>query len=369
MKAILKSIFLVIMITEVRSVLGLRKGERYEHSREELELTKIVRIEQSACQKSENHIFVHSAARSSGKYYERRQTTRDTWVRDAINNNIRVTFVLAEPHDQQTQNQIISESQKYKDILQFGFKDDYHNLTLKAIALLGWISLNCLVGDYIVKTDDDILVNINRLKEMIDNKTFQSGITGRLFKDSKPVRDINSEYANKWFVPKDLYPEDYYPPYLSGAAYVMSTDIIEKLYKHSINNSGPILDIDDLYLTGIIADKYNIERYDSWEFYSSNSDVDYCGIEVCKMYTLLTLHGCESVNKTLLLWDNWKKSSLESCQYFFAKLHRNTIYGTIALIAAIVLLIIFVLSMIGIICQYYANYRDCKWQKVVTNVS
>jgi beta-1,3-galactosyltransferase 1 len=366
MKVILKSKF-VIIITTLKIVLGLRIVGRYEHSREELELTKIVRIEQS-CQDSEFQIFVHSAARTSGKYYDRRQTTRQTWVRDAIHNNMKVTFVLAEAQDEQTQNQIITESEKYKDILQFGFKDDYHNLTLKAIALLGWISLNCLVGDYIVKTDDDILININRLKEKIDNKTFQNGITGKLFKDSKPVRDINSEYANKWLVPKDLYPEDYYPPYLSGAAYVMSTDIIEKLYKSSINNSGPILDIDDLYLTGIIAEKYNIQRHDNSEFYSSNSDGGYCGIEVCKMYTLLTLHGCESVNETLLLWNSWKNCSMESCEYYFDKLHRNTLYGTIAFIVAIVLLIIFILSMIGIICQYYTNYRDWQWQKVVTNV-
>ncbi len=68
------------------------------------------------------------------------------------------------------------------------------------------------------------------------------------------------------------------------------------------------------------------------------------------------------VNYGLKCIKMWNKSSLES------KLHRNTIYGKIALIAAIVLLIIFILSMAGIICQYYANYRDWKWQKIVTNV-
>lgn len=353
------------VITNRGLVFGLRIGSKFQHNLEELEATKIVEIQPNKCQNNMTQVFVHSAATTQGKYFERRKATRETWGRDAKYHNLRVTFVLGQPRDIQTQRQILSESERFGDILQFGFIDDYHNLTLKAIAILGWASLNCLVGDYIVKTDDDIVVNTKRLRYNIDKRVFPSGLTGKLFTNSKPIRDIEDEYADKWLVPKEIYDKEVYPPYLSGSAYVMSIDVIQRLYISSTNNSDPILDIDDLYMTGFVTKKFNIEVHDSPEFYLTGSvDKLFCGIDVCKMYYISTLHGCYSVNHTLDLWNSWKNSTFDSCKNFFNDSPKTTKLGKISFIIAIVLLIVFILSIVSMICQYFTKQNVHKWQKV-----
>ncbi|CAG2175165.1 unnamed protein product, partial [Oppiella nova] len=271
------------------------------------------------CSHNWTQIFVHSAAKTSGKYYDRRTATRDTWASEALKHHMRVTFVLAyhknpdSNESQEIQRNITTESEKYGDILQFGFVDAYYNLTLKAISLLNWVSKQCLVNDYVIKTDDDIVVNTERLRQRIDKKAFKSGITGYMAKgvDTKPPRNANSN----WYMPSDVYPLDRYPPYLLGAAYVMSTDIIDKLYRFAMNASIlPVLRIDDLYLTGFVSQTAGIDRYDDQEFPNHGSDVSQvCDVNVCRLYDYVSYHGCHTGNNVRHLWNSWKNTTINSC--------------------------------------------------------
>ena len=112
-------------------------------------------------------------------YYERRQFVRNSWVKEAKDNGFKQMFVLALPLNQSIQENLEKESELYSDIIQFGFIDNYYNLTLKTIAIIGWIENNCLNTNYVFKTDCDTLVNVKRLKNMVNHKEFKSGITGR----------------------------------------------------------------------------------------------------------------------------------------------------------------------------------------------
>jgi len=59
------------------------------------------------------------------------------------------------------------------------FYDTYHNLTLKSMAILKWVNLTCpQINDYgkpdyfyypkhILKTDDDMFINFDRLLKII----------------------------------------------------------------------------------------------------------------------------------------------------------------------------------------------------------
>jgi hypothetical protein len=116
---------------------------------------KVAKIDQK-CKSSEILIFVHS----SGLYFVKRQATRETRISIAIKNNITVIFVIAEPKDNKTQKDLESEAFQYIDIIQFGFIDDYYNLTLKDFAFLRWAQNKCLDTKYIMKTDDDIILNV-----------------------------------------------------------------------------------------------------------------------------------------------------------------------------------------------------------------
>jgi beta-1,3-galactosyltransferase 1 len=105
-------------------------------------------------------------------------------------------------------------------MIQFGFQDFYYNVTLKNIAHLRWAHENCLHSKYILKTDDDIIVNVEYLLKNLRN--FQNGITGHLQNNASVVRDVDS----LWFMPECMYPSSNYPDFAVGPSYLMTKNIV-----------------------------------------------------------------------------------------------------------------------------------------------
>ena len=70
--------------------------------------------------------------------------------------------------DANLMNAIQYENEIYHDIIQEDFLDSYKNLTYKGIMALKWVSTFCSNTKYILKVDDDIVVNtftlLNHLK-------------------------------------------------------------------------------------------------------------------------------------------------------------------------------------------------------------
>jgi hypothetical protein len=276
----------------------------FKHSKEELELTKVVKINQ-ICQKSELSVFIHSSPTSSGSYFEKRQATRQTWASNAIKSIVNIFFVIAEPKDDKTQKELESEAFVNKDLIQFGFQDSYYNVTLKHVALLRWAHENCLHSKYILKTDDDIVVNIEHLLKNLH--TLKKGITGYLIRYMPAFRDIK----NPWYIPHCIHPDPIYPEYMSGPGYVMTKNIIKPLLDALEEYSGPVFDIDDAFITGVLAEKAGVERYASNKFKFTNQ----CGkrADVCFMFDIFVLINCNTVNDMIEFWKKWKQTKPDSC--------------------------------------------------------
>lgn len=51
------------------------------------------------------------------------------------------------------------------------------------------------------------------------------------------------------YMPQYIFSEGFYPNYLSGTGYVMSRDVVNKLYKAALKT--PIIHLEDVYITGI----------------------------------------------------------------------------------------------------------------------
>jgi len=64
------------------------------------------------------------------------------------------------------QSNLTQESQTYGDILQESFLDSYANLTLKSVMLLKWFSRECNKIPYVLKTDDDMYINLKQLFQL-----------------------------------------------------------------------------------------------------------------------------------------------------------------------------------------------------------
>ena len=282
------------------------QDRKFVHSKEELLLTQKVseQLHHPGCKGSSNSeiaIIVHSAAQSTGIYYERRQVTRETWVRDAQANHIQVIFAIGLPRDPQTQLELIEEQSQYGDMVQFEFIDNYYNLTLKAIAVVSWLHKHCSMMSIIAKVDDDLFVNIERLIQL--RHTFTRGITGYSVRNNPP--DRNS--ASKFYMPEDIFPDSFYPTSVSGYFYVMTQDIIEPLSQGASIWNEMVLDIDDVYITGIVCELLGVERIRSSEMLFREVEEGCHLHEINELENFIAFHGCSCAEDYRELYLQWRE--------------------------------------------------------------
>uniref|UniRef100_A0A3B5PU36 Hexosyltransferase n=1 Tax=Xiphophorus maculatus TaxID=8083 RepID=A0A3B5PU36_XIPMA len=117
------------------------------------------------------------------------------------------------------------ESQQHGDIIQMDFLDSYQNLTIKTMMMMKWLADHCPNASYAMKVDSDIFVNVFYLIQRLRSSPRVGFITGSVIRDGIPRRDPSS----KWYLSKELYLEDSFPPYVSGAGYVFSTDLAARI--------------------------------------------------------------------------------------------------------------------------------------------
>ncbi|EDW77212.1 uncharacterized protein Dwil_GK22248 [Drosophila willistoni] len=197
---------------------------------------------------------------------------------------VRIVFIVGRSQYEanETSTRLHNESEQYNDIIQENFIDSYNNLTLKSIMALKHISQSCGNSTaYFLKCDDDTFVNVPNLLHFLlggtiplyndtldyhDRSTFlvmsaqnrlndtTEVMRGHQFCNVLPVSDISS----KWYMPYYMYPRETYPKYLSGAGYLLSIDVVQRLYEASLNTS--IVYLEDVYITGLCAQRAHIKR-------------------------------------------------------------------------------------------------------------
>lgn len=86
-----------------------------------------------------------------------------------------------------------------------------------------------------------------------------------------------------------MYNDDVLPKYLSGAAYIMSTDVVPHLYKTCLKTK--YIQIEDVFITGVCADAASIPKYSHPLFEWSISEQDKCYIN-----GILTSHKQKDAN-------------------------------------------------------------------------
>ncbi|KAM4577835.1 beta-1,3-galactosyltransferase 2 [Fundulus diaphanus] len=157
---------------------------------------------------------------------EARQAVRSTWgapSRDTL--TLFFSGVAEGALLSPLQRLLEKESQQHADIIQLDFLDSYQNLTIKTVMMMQWLAAHCPNAPYAMKVDSDIFVNVFHLVQRLRSSPRAGFITGSLIQDGQPRRDPSS----KWFLSETLYHEDSFPPYVSGAGYVFSTDLAARI--------------------------------------------------------------------------------------------------------------------------------------------
>jgi len=188
---------------------------------------------------------------STISHFEQRQAIRETWG-NRSDDLLRIIFVLGQEADEESNLKVKEEHDLYGDIYQDSAMEQYRTVTRKMISSLKWIADHCAHYDYLVKLDDDVYLNRDKLFNYVSRLPYSSSISCHLCRNCPVLRE------GKWFVSHDLYPYDYYPDYCYGPFYALSFSNLFKIV-HNIENV-PYFDIEDVYLTGLVAEKANIRR-------------------------------------------------------------------------------------------------------------
>ena len=219
-----------------------------------------------------------SSSAGSQKNRDRREAIRKTWgncnnnqLEEALRNQslvhsvaegsefvkdyykCKVFFFVGETGNKTEDVRMKKEATVYKDVIIVGVKENYRNITWKLRSAMQFTSHFDM--KYLIKTDDDVYINLPRLAEYIaTGPGFSTPIYGGTTYTGKVVRDpLHRHYVHKFD-----YEERYYPLYCKGSMIVLSGSLLPSVVG-AFAHLKPF-NIDDAYL-GITLNKLGVSPF------------------------------------------------------------------------------------------------------------
>lgn len=224
---------------------------------------------------------------------------------------------------------MVAESGRFRDLVVADFRDHYRNLTYKHALALTWASSFCSRAKYILKMDDDMMVDLWGLAAMLREGLVANSkgvvISGQDFPKKSAFRGAETADAvlkderlarsawrtapgepqqkllspaslwaaglvqrglapqrnhGKWHVSLEEYPKRLYPTFLSGWAYVITQPAAAAIMTaaRARDHALPFW-IDDVYMTGMLAATAGVARYALNQHYSLVTGAASCCLE------------------------------------------------------------------------------------------
>ncbi|KPP76003.1 lactosylceramide 1,3-N-acetyl-beta-D-glucosaminyltransferase-like [Scleropages formosus] len=263
--------------------------------------------------KCQNHkVLLLLFVKSLPEHTDRRNFIRSTWgnetyVRKELGVDVRVVFALgvhAHPlFRAHVQQKLIQEDHMFKDLVQQDFLDTFHNLTVKLMLQFSWAHTYCPYRQFFMSADDDMFIhvpNLVRYLRELNRKGVQNFWVGRVHRGSPPVRHKKSKY----YVPYEVYPWVSYPDYTPGGGYLISGDVVRKIYKVCMMLSSTLY-IDDVFM-GISAKIIGVSPQNHIYFSGEGKAPSH----PCIYDKMLTSHG--HVTDMLDLWKEATKPQIRN---------------------------------------------------------
>ncbi|KAI6204037.1 Hexosyltransferase [Aphelenchoides besseyi] len=139
------------------------------------------------------------------------------------------------------------------DMIRYTANDTYELLYVKLHVAFSWQQRFCSQARYFLKTDDDTVVDLNRLDHYVRTEfdpllvEHPKSFFCNRWKRHAPFRDPN----NRWFVSRKEYNGTVYPTFCQGCSYLVSTAAVGSLLNHT--TSVHSIHLEDVLYTGLVA--------------------------------------------------------------------------------------------------------------------
>ena len=246
-----------------------------------------------------------------------RQMIRQTWLDPSLFGGevVQHVFLLGQCLSSNRAD-VLEEARIYNDIVVIDMRESFCSLTLKGIVGLHFASSFCPNAKFVLKTDDDMFVNMfllqSTLSAMVANKQTESIIMGHIWYHARVFR------TGRYAVSRLQYPGKTYPPFCSGSGFIMSMDVTKTLYQLAMQDpSGVLLHLDDPYITGVLADRAKLTHIQLHGSYlvSRTDYTDYLD-EDLNRYLFLHIHDVDTVDVSpqqhLDLWQRLVKRQVRN---------------------------------------------------------
>ncbi|KAM3874006.1 beta-1,3-galactosyltransferase 9 [Diretmus argenteus] len=193
-----------------------------------------------ACLNSD--LFLLTLVFSSPANITQRDAVRISWANQTHIQGfpVRILFFLGSTQTSTAQEALMRESDHYGDMVQGHAAADssLHSPTERTVLALRWVVTFCPVARFVLLTKDSVFVNLPALGGYLLglHRHPEDLYLGRVIQRDSPDRDPFSPR----YLPPNLYPEKYLPDYCAGTAYVMSQDVVRKVYVASAMVRAPV---------------------------------------------------------------------------------------------------------------------------------
>ena len=183
--------------------------------------------------------------------FDRRKVIRKTWATDpSMKIRWKTVFLLGHAVGDSITNKYLEDEGKiHRDLIRGAQKEHYRNLTLKTQMGLEWASKYCNF-EFLLKADDDVFVNPYNLLDYLGKPDTPKTklYTGRCWRaGSRPRR------GGRYGVTTEEYNKTTYPAFCNGPAYLLSSDLVQKLVEMFDFNKKPFK-LEDVYI-GMLVEK------------------------------------------------------------------------------------------------------------------
>uniref|UniRef100_A0A3Q3ASH7 Hexosyltransferase n=1 Tax=Kryptolebias marmoratus TaxID=37003 RepID=A0A3Q3ASH7_KRYMA len=207
-------------------------------------------------------IFLLTLVFSSSANRTQRDAIRKTWANQTQIQGfpVKTLFFLGSIQTSDTQESLTKESERYGDIIQAD-ESTIHDPKERTVSALQWVIAFCPLARFVLLTKESVFVNLPAIGSYLlrPHRHPEDLYLGRVIQKESPDRNPKSPS----FLPPTLYPNKFLPEYCDGNAYVLSQDVVRKVYVASAAVLAPVpVDV----LIGLCAQKAGVAPTHSSRF-------------------------------------------------------------------------------------------------------